>query len=271
MFYNKISMLYFYNNREKIKLMEQTESEQKQQQDESNTIDLTQLTVSDYQIYRLWLEIQPNKNLQPNDCPFLSTSVNVEEDMSKHAEWLYNHILSKPLINGQYQSERKMHGILHTTRVSIYIPVLANLFKKHASTNADVMSAVSELTTENIKLLQIAALFRESASQNDSDDAEVEQSGIFLYSYFTKVLKVEPEKAKMFSEAVVNKDNIEAHNLNKKNYKSLIQNEKGELVWQETPHHSKKIYFKFSSMTQKSLISIALSIILTLKLSIFIK
>jgi len=54
---------------------------------------------------------------------------------------------------------REIHGIQHVSRAALYIPVLANLYRRYDDPEA------LKLTDEDIKFIQIAALFHDSMRQ----------------------------------------------------------------------------------------------------------
>ncbi len=182
----------------------------------------------------LFKEILKRKNLDIN--MFTSNDVTLEDDISRHVAWAYEHIYSKPYLNDQKSSDsiaRVYHGIQHVTRAAIYIPIFANLFRRHNDAKA------LKLTDEDIKLLQIAALFHDAARENEDVDLWDKESGLLLYYYLTDVLKVDTKRATLLAEAVANKDSDAKH------YSCLVKNENNQLIWRESKEpREKNIYQK---------------------------
>src|SRR3990167_4120169 len=119
----------------------------------------------------------------------------------------------------------------------MYIPVLANLYRRHQDPQA------LSLNDEDIKLIQIAALFHDSAREGEGYDEWDEESAILLYIYLSKVLKIETKKAKSFAEAIANKDKKQ------NTYRELTTNQTtGELIFIDSIESSllneKNIYQK---------------------------
>ncbi len=128
------------------------------------------------------------------------------DPLEAHVEYVYKNIYSVPYaISIKYSRERKLeprriHGIQHVTRVAIDIPVLANLYRRYGDQEA------LALTNDDIKLIQIAALFHDAARKNEGVDYWDKNSAWLLYGYLTKKLGVDPAKAKLLAEAAANKD-----------------------------------------------------------------
>lgn len=118
-------------------------------------------------------------------------------DINKHASWAYKHIYKKNYVSGE---KRWVHGILHVSRVAVYIPVLINLYQRYDIDNAYLIS------NEHMQLLQIAALFHDSGREDEGKDYWDHESGIILYLYLTRVLGTSKTTAQKIAEAVANKD-----------------------------------------------------------------
>src|SRR3990167_6275917 len=136
---------------------------------------------------------------------FKLCSIRLEDDIAAHATWAFNHIYNIPYPGEEAKAKergiaRLMHGIQHTRRVAMLIPVFANLYRRYNDHDA------LALTEEDIKLRQIAALFHDSARENEGKDFWDKESGKLLYFYLTNVLNVTHEKATLLAEAVSNKD-----------------------------------------------------------------
>ena len=178
-----------------------------------------------------WLKI---KNLRANLFIKTHDPIQLSDPISKHVAWAFRNIycVAYPTVQAE-KIARYHHGIQHVTRAGLYVPVLANLYRKHGDPEAD------KLTDEDIKLLQIAALYHDSARQNEGVDEWDHESAVFLYSYLTSVLHVEKQKAKLLAEAVANKDP------NKKGYFVIEESGPGITSWRwQKEHPAKNIYQK---------------------------
>ena len=149
----------------------------------------------------LMQEILAKKNLDPE---LFEPGVKLTLDMpiDVHVAWVYDNIYAKPYPNAVNNTgiSRNIHGVQHVTRAAINIPIFANLFSMFKDTEA------LYLNDEDIKLLQIAALFHDSAREGEGEDLWDQESALFFYQYATKILNVTPSKAKLLAEAIVNKD-----------------------------------------------------------------
>lgn len=94
---------------------------------------------------------------------------------------------------------RFVHGITHVASVAILISVLENLYRKQGLES-------ELLNDEEIKLLQIAALFHDAAREAEGVDLWDHESALILYYYLRRVLAVGRETAKCIAEATANKD-----------------------------------------------------------------
>ncbi len=145
--------------------------------------------------------------------------ISFDAPIADHAALAFDCIYQHPYLSEQ---NRKHHGIAHMSRVAFYIPILANLYRRY--------DATLDVSAEDLKLLQIAALFHDSARENDEEDFWDRQSAEMLYHYLTRNLKISHEKAVLFAEAIANKDYI----LGKKYYE-LILNSDQQLAWNKIP------------------------------------
>ncbi|MEO8400474.1 MAG: SidE phosphodiesterase domain-containing protein [Gammaproteobacteria bacterium] len=163
-------------------------------------------------------EILAKKNL-PIDLYDRAHDIRLEDPLEKHAKWASVNCYSVPFPKTaeskvatkkapEEQPEKKEdaiarvdHGIQHVARASkIYVPVFVNLYRLFNHPQAE------ELTDENIKLIQIAILFHDAGREGEGKDEWDADSAIMLYCYLTRVLKVEPARAKIFAEAINSKD-----------------------------------------------------------------
>lgn len=182
------------------------------------------------------LKLDPDK--------FKNSEIKLVSDIADHAALAFELIYKNPYPDGKRISgiARYAHGIQHVSRVAAYIPVLANLYRRHGDEEA------LALTPEDLKLLQIAALFHDSAREDEGEDLWDDQSAILLYHYLTDVLKVNTEKAILLAEAVANKDANNAFNPDSnskpKQYYRLNREENGKLTWVLSPKPGKNIFQK---------------------------
>lgn len=157
-----------------------------------------------------------------------------DEDIAAHVKWAFNNIYKIPYstpLKDSTQIARYVHGIQHVTRTAIYIPVFANLYRRHGDIEAQ------KLTDEDIKLLQIAAILHDSAREDEGEDRWDHESAILIYMYLTRVLHVDKSKAKLIAEAMANKDS------NPKGYFTIQETSDQEISWQwEEPPKQKTIY-----------------------------
>lgn len=139
--------------------------------------------------------------------PFSITPEDIQFDSSPslHAAHLFRHLYSLPYPHAVKRDgiARYYHGMPHISRAAIYIPVLANLYRKYGN------EAALNLTPEDIKLTQIAALLHDAGREAEGKDYWDKDSGILTYVYLKKI-GIAHEKAKLFAEAVANKDSEES-------------------------------------------------------------
>jgi len=133
---------------------------------------------------------------------FDNIGLTLNEKLDIHIIRLYCDIYSRPYLNEAKSNgiARLIHGIQHVTRAAINVPIFANLYRRFGDVKA------LSLTNEDIKLLQIAALFHDSAREGEGVDLWDQESGLFFYEYVTKTLGISSSKAKLFAEAIANKD-----------------------------------------------------------------
>lgn len=133
-------------------------------------------------------------------------TISLASDISEHAKQAFHAHYKYP-----YEATgkvRSLHGISHVSRVAFYIPVLANLYRRYEHPLAVAREGNFALTDENIKLLQITALFHDSGRQGDGPDTKEweAQSAKNLFHYLTETLGVPKEKAQIFHDVIINKD-----------------------------------------------------------------
>ena len=151
------------------------------------------------------------------------SGLTLESDITEHTQWAFDHVYqyAYPDTDPEDNLARFHHGIEHVARAALYARVFANLYSKHGD------EAAQNLTEEDIKLIQIALLFHDSAREDEGEDRWDHESALFLYCYLTRVLHLDPQVAKLCAEATANKDPSPEHG-----YFEIIENEEGELKWQ---------------------------------------
>ncbi|NYO85813.1 hypothetical protein G4A66_28115, partial [Escherichia coli] len=112
-----------------------------------------------------------------------TNDLNLENDLGDHVRWAYDNIYRYSYQDSHQESTiaRFHHGIQHVTRAANYACAFANLYRRHGNEEAQ------NLTETDIKLIQIALLFHDSAREGDDEDLWDHESAIFLYYYLTRV------------------------------------------------------------------------------------
>lgn len=165
---------------------------------------------------------------------FSQSHLDLSDPLSKHVSWAFEHIYSVayPNVEPQNGIARCYHGIQHVTRVALYIPIFANLYRKQGDPEA------LALTAENIKLLQLAAIFHDAAREDEGIDRWDYDSALLFYHYLTITLGINKEIARLFAECIANKDCDQDHP-----YFELRALD-GEFTWHSTEEIKKNIYQK---------------------------
>ncbi|MCX7120886.1 MAG: SidE phosphodiesterase domain-containing protein [Gammaproteobacteria bacterium] len=153
------------------------------------------------------------KKALPSNLFSPRSPLSLNDDIALHAAFIHNAILVYPYQN---TTRREHHGIAHVARVAFYIPLLNTFYNQYLDTN---------LSDEDIKLLQLAGLFHDAGREGDGEDLWDNDSAALLYYYLTITLKLPHEKAVIFSEAIANKDYAPS-----KTYHHLIINN-GKVSW----------------------------------------
>lgn len=160
------------------------------------------------------------------------SEISVDSPISRHVERVFETIYCHPYKHSSGAlMPREIHGITHVARVAFYILVLANLYKFYGDIDAQTLSS------RDVQLLQIAALFHDSARQDEGIDYWDEDSATLLYSYFINTVGINSEIAIHIAEATANKDDDGVKPYRKM---ALINN---EIVWQDAANpQNKSIY-----------------------------
>jgi HD superfamily phosphodiesterase len=129
----------------------------------------------------------------------------LNDPIESHADYVISayYLIPYPNKNNTTTEEdiaRFHHGAQHASAVTMLVAVFANLFRRYGYSDA------CKFTDEDLKLLQIAALFHDSARQGDEKDFWDKESASECYKYLVNELAIEPEKAKKYAEAIANKD-----------------------------------------------------------------
>ncbi|KTD53009.1 SidE phosphodiesterase domain-containing protein [Legionella quateirensis] len=179
-------------------------------------------------------DILKRKGIEPFDPQ--KDTIRLSDDISVHSKLLFKKVYSRPHIldvTEVTEINRDLHGLQHVNRVAYYIPVLVNLYRRYGDVDAEA------LTSEDIKLIQIAALFHDAGRERgEGIDYWDQDSALLAFYYYSKVLQVSDAKAKLLAEAIANKDMKEGK------YYQLVSNEHGELSWKLIKQRKKNIYQK---------------------------
>jgi hypothetical protein len=169
-----------------------------------------------------------------NPTIFQNVSTSFQSPLTEHSGFAFENFYALPYLMEPAEEDqivRFHHGIAHANRVANYIPIFANLFKKY-----DNLASL-QLRDDDLKLLQLTALFHDTARESDGTDEWDEDSGILLYLYL-KAIGIDEKKAIILAEAIANKDRDETS----KYYKELHINSDGKMAWFAAPPREKNIY-----------------------------
>ena len=179
-------------------------------------------------------DIVKRKRIEPFDLQ--KDTIRLSDDISIHSKLLFKKVYSRPHILDETEVteiKRDLHGLQHVNRVAYYIPVLVNLYRRYGDAEAE------SLTSEDVKLIQIAALVHDAGRERgEGIDYWDQDSALLAFYYYSKVLQVSDAKAKLLAEAIANKDMKEG------TYYQLQSNEHGVLSWKLNEQRKKNIYQK---------------------------
>ncbi|OGT45811.1 MAG: hypothetical protein A3E82_07255 [Gammaproteobacteria bacterium RIFCSPHIGHO2_12_FULL_38_11] len=183
------------------------------------------------------LQILAAELLKRKELPIdFFTAINApifSDDIALHAAYLHQGILQYPYKNatkkGVTPFPRYYHDIAHASRVAFYIIPWANLYKKWNDIT---------ISDEDLKLLQITALYHDSGREGDGEDLWDCDSAEILFYYLSITLKVSDDKAMLFAKVIANKD----HTPGKANFYEMTISSAG-IVWQKRHSHCEKHIF----------------------------
>lgn len=162
---------------------------------------------------------------------FQHAAIRLSDPIEKHAAWIFQHIYAKPYTAQAKHTSgiaRFHHGMQHICRVAIYIPVFANLYRKY-----DVKEAY-ELTDNDIKLLQIAALFHDAGREDDNVDYWDHDSAALACFYLANMDDVPEDKFLQIAMAIANKD------INEKFYQFISCKKNSSIEYKLLPKNPQK-------------------------------
>ena len=122
--------------------------------------------------------------------------------------------------------ERQVHGAMHAGRVQFYVKILHERLKElfPGYTRYVLKTLANELgldETQVLTLIRYTALFHDSAREGESNDIWNSQSAKNCYNYFTKIMKLSPTLAEVFTKAAEEKDS-------RKKYREYLQSKRIE-------------------------------------------
>ncbi len=136
-----------------------------------------------------------------------------EEPTKIHSDFItknFYKIPYPPKFEGGQSEERLYHGPLHSSRACILVSIFANLFRKYQDSQS------LSLSSDDLKFVEIAALFHDAGRKDDGLDMWDEDSGLMCYNYLISTFNdsnisgdqlIElKSKAKRAAEAITNKD-----------------------------------------------------------------
>lgn len=128
-------------------------------------------------------------------------TLSLNSPIALHLQWAADNIYLKNYPNRKDKDgiARYQHGALHVGRCAFYIPILANLHRKFGDLGA------LKRTDDDVKLLQIAAIYHDSGREDEGVDHWDLDSAVNVFEYL-RTLEVPIEKACALAEAVANKD-----------------------------------------------------------------
>ena len=131
--------------------------------------------------------------------------ITFEAPIEEHIRWIFRTVFAHP-----YQEQapiegimRVTHGVLHAARAALFIPVfyaLCHLYQQ--------FSFSKRLSPDELKLLQITALWHDTGRSKDGADTQESESRSAqnLYYYLTEVLGIDIATATSYKLAIVNKE-----------------------------------------------------------------
>lgn len=130
----------------------------------------------------------------------LKGTIEFKDDIRLICDWAYEHFY-KEKNDGMGSA---YHGILHHARCAFYTPVVINLFCRYLQFT---------ISSELLQQIRIAVVLHDSGRMGEEEDIWQKESGLIVYQVMTEVFNIPPSKAKVFAEAVANKDAKESYAL----------------------------------------------------------
>jgi hypothetical protein len=160
-------------------------------------------------------------------------SVRLDSSIYDHIAWLYEHILKYPYRQQQPIEgiARPIHGIAHMARVALLGKCILEFYRYHNDIDA------LNIAERQLKLISLTCAWHDSGRENDAKDYWDEDSAINLYCYLTITLEIPHEEAKIYAEAIYNKDA-------KDKFFELSSSEEGKITWVESSREAKNIIEK---------------------------
>src|SRR3990167_3846692 len=120
-----------------------------------------------------------------------------DAQIAEHVSQAYDTMYKKNYV--ETDAPRYFHDIRHISRVTYYVKVLYHLYRANDFTR-EIFSE------DDLRLLQIAAIFHDAGRQADGKDYWDKESATLFYQHCVNHLHVDAARAQMFAEAILNKD-----------------------------------------------------------------
>lgn len=169
------------------------------------------------------------KQKKLNIQSFKPGEIKLEDNISVHVAWVFDHIYSVPYPK---EGKRISHDIMHVTRMLIYLTALLNLSQRYHFT---LLTSMFKKNPRLLAIFRFVVLLHDAAREDDGIDYWDCDSGSLIYLVLTRVFQLDHKTAKFFAEIVPNKDMADGDE-----YYALIINETGDLAWKKTPCREKK-------------------------------
>jgi hypothetical protein len=150
----------------------------------------------------------------------------------QHANAIIREFYHAPYKSDKSQPKiaRPLHGGQHGSRVALHTEVFTKLYRRYGDPRAQL------LTDKQLEYLKIAALFHDAARENDGMDHWDKESAVLCFQYLVTVMGLSSVQAKIYAEAIANKDYHHGGE-----YHHLHYNEKDQTVtWKTHATHQPK-------------------------------